>query len=48
MFVFGGVSMKIINLWFIALAFEGFLFAFVGLTAAHHHPDIFHEGDKPR
>lgn len=26
----------------------GFIFTAVGLNAAHHHPDIFHNGDKPR
>ncbi|XP_063870716.1 cytochrome b5-related protein-like [Scylla paramamosain] len=25
-----------------------FVFLFIGLTAAHHHPDIFHDGDKMR
>jgi hypothetical protein len=25
-----------------------FYFTLVGLTAAHHHPDIFHEGDAIR
>lgn len=25
-----------------------YVFSFIGLTAAHHHPDIFHDGDKMR
>ncbi|XP_017782535.1 PREDICTED: cytochrome b5-related protein-like isoform X2 [Nicrophorus vespilloides] len=25
----------------------GLHFGFIGVTAAHHHPDIFHDGDKP-
>lgn len=23
-------------------------YGFIGLHAAHHHPDIFHDGDTPR
>lgn len=27
---------------------SGLYFGFIGVNAAHHHPDIFHDGDKPR
>lgn len=34
---------------FVALHVTAHLvFSFIGLTAAHHHPDIFHDGDKMR
>lgn len=26
----------------------GLYFSFVGVNAAHHHPDIFHDGDASR
>ncbi|XP_012286540.1 cytochrome b5-related protein [Orussus abietinus] len=31
--------------WFLVILFGGFFFGFIGVNAAHHHPDIFHEGD---
>jgi len=34
--------------WAIILAMASFLFAFIGLTAAHHDPRIYHDGDAPR
>ncbi|KAK2722214.1 cytochrome b5-related protein-like isoform X2 [Artemia franciscana] len=36
------------RLWNILMCSSSFWFGFVGLIAAHHHPDIFHEGDAPR
>jgi hypothetical protein len=27
---------------------SSFIFGFVGLNAAHHHPDVTHEGDELR
>ncbi|XP_050298514.1 cytochrome b5-related protein-like [Anthonomus grandis grandis] len=33
-------------LWVISIS--SLHFGIVGVSAAHHHPDIFHDGDKPR
>lgn len=35
-------------MWTVIVAFGSFHFSAVGLNAAHHHPDIFHDGDAPR
>lgn len=49
MYLFSGADLFICLLfWFFILASGSFLFGFIGFSAAHHHPDIFHEGDKPR
>ena len=34
--------------WNIIIICGSFIFGFIGLNAAHHHPQIFHDGDKPR
>lgn len=34
-----------IKVWLIVIALSSTLFMFIGTTAAHHHPDIFHDGD---
>ncbi|XP_014480430.1 PREDICTED: cytochrome b5-related protein-like [Dinoponera quadriceps] len=34
-----------LKLWLTMILTSSFLFGFVGLNAAHHHPDIFHDGD---
>ncbi len=33
--------------WFVVRSVSSFVFLTVGATAAHHHPDIFHDGDEP-
>ncbi|KAL7303600.1 hypothetical protein TKK_0003755 [Trichogramma kaykai] len=37
-----------LELWLVLIAASSFIFHFVGLTAAHHHPEIFHDGDVCR
>lgn len=36
------------RLWLVMHCACSLWFSFVGLTAAHHHPDIYHEGDAMR
>lgn len=36
---------KTIKLWILILWMGGFAFGVIGLNAAHHHPEINHEGD---
>lgn len=36
---------KVLKLWLIMLWMGGFAFGVIGLNAAHHHPEIQHEGD---
>lgn len=33
------------RIWFTVIIISSFFFHVIGLTAAHHHPDIFHDGD---
>ncbi|XP_011647047.1 cytochrome b5-related protein isoform X1 [Pogonomyrmex barbatus] len=33
------------KLWIAMLLISSFLFGLIGFNAAHHHPDIFHDGD---
>ncbi|XP_059471566.1 cytochrome b5-related protein-like [Neocloeon triangulifer] len=35
-------------LWVTIVLSGSFVFAVVGINAAHHHPEIFHDGDTPR
>ncbi|XP_053971020.1 cytochrome b5-related protein-like [Hylaeus volcanicus] len=37
-----------LKFWALDLMIGGFLFAMIGFNAAHHHPDIFHDGDVYR
>ncbi|KAJ8680520.1 hypothetical protein QAD02_016307 [Eretmocerus hayati] len=37
-----------IKLWLCIIMISGTVFHFVGLNAAHHHPEIFHDGDVCR
>ncbi|XP_017857522.1 PREDICTED: cytochrome b5-related protein [Drosophila arizonae] len=39
---------SVIFSWLIILGMGSFLFGFIGLTAAHHDPRIYHDGDAPR
>ncbi|XP_043487730.1 cytochrome b5-related protein isoform X1 [Polistes fuscatus] len=34
-----------IKTWIIIISISSILFNFIGLNAAHHHPNIFHDGD---
>nr|BAN20361.1 conserved hypothetical protein [Riptortus pedestris] len=34
--------------WVLIIFMASFMFSLVGLNAAHHHPEIFHDGDEPR
>ncbi|XP_011506370.1 PREDICTED: cytochrome b5-related protein-like, partial [Ceratosolen solmsi marchali] len=34
-----------VKLWILILLTSSFIFSFIGVTAAHHHPKIFHDGD---
>lgn len=36
------------RLWLVMHCACSVWFSFIGLTAAHHHPDIYHEGDAMR
>lgn len=35
-------------MWMYLCVAHSFFFHCIGFTAAHHHPDIFHDGDAPR
>jgi hypothetical protein len=35
-------------MWSWIVGVSSFIFAFLGFNGAHHHPDIFHDGDAPR
>ncbi|XP_023014222.2 cytochrome b5-related protein [Leptinotarsa decemlineata] len=49
MYIFGGQPiLATIGMWVFIISVSSCHFAFVGLHAAHHHPDIFHDGDTPR
>ncbi|XP_026667542.1 uncharacterized protein LOC108622777 [Ceratina calcarata] len=37
-----------VKLWFLIIFAGSFVFYMIGLTAAHHHPNIFHDGDVYR
>ena len=40
--------LAILKYWFFILTTASFTFGVIGLNAAHHHPDITHEGDPIR
>ncbi|XP_056633075.1 cytochrome b5-related protein-like [Diorhabda carinulata] len=49
MYMFGGRSLwETLLMWSFILTVGGTFMAFIGLNGAHHHPDIFHDGDTPR
>lgn len=49
MYAFGGQSFFwTFVMWNIIIFAGSTHFFFVGLHAAHHHPEIFHDGDQPR
>ncbi|KAF7280591.1 cytochrome b5-related protein-like [Rhynchophorus ferrugineus] len=49
MYIFGGQALvSTLIMWTFIVCVGSTHFFFVGLHAAHHHPDIFHDGDTPR
>lgn len=40
--------LKVIKLWIVILWAGGFAFGVIGINAAHHHPEIVHEGDAQK
>lgn len=49
LYLFGGRSLyETIIMWTVIVCVASFVFFMVGQNAAHHHPDIFHDGDTPR
>ncbi|CAG9854815.1 unnamed protein product [Phyllotreta striolata] len=49
MYIFGTQSLfHTLLLWEVILSVGSFVFTAIGLNAAHHHPDVFHDGDTPR
>lgn len=49
MYIVGDKSLLYtIFIWFWIISCASFHFGLVGLNAAHHHPNIFHDGDTPR
>lgn len=47
-FVGGSGLLHTLIMWNFIMAWGSLHFFMVGLNAAHHHPDIFHDGDTPR
>ncbi|GLG93218.1 Cytochrome b5-related protein [Gryllus bimaculatus] len=48
-YLYGGCQIQdALIMWFWITIVSSFTFSLIGLNAAHHHPDIFHDGDKPR
>uniref|UniRef100_A0A1Y1KP17 Cytochrome b5-related protein n=1 Tax=Photinus pyralis TaxID=7054 RepID=A0A1Y1KP17_PHOPY len=37
-----------VKMWLLIVTVASFIFGVIGFSAAHHHPDAFHEGDAPR
>lgn len=49
MFILGRRSLhETLIMWTVIVCVASFIFFMVGQNAAHHHPDIFHDGDTPR
>lgn len=45
----GDVSVAVVvQKWLTIVCLSSFMFAFTGLNAGHHHPDVFHDGDAVR
>jgi len=47
-FVAGQPLLPTIGMWLFIVTSGSLWFGMVGFNAAHHHPEIFHEGDTPR
>lgn len=49
MVILGGSSvLSATFMWIYVLVAHSFFFHYLGFTGAHHHPEIFHDGDAPR
>ncbi|KAK5641844.1 hypothetical protein RI129_010391 [Pyrocoelia pectoralis] len=49
MLLLSGVTpMAVLKMWLFIVTMASFIFGAIAFNAAHHHPDIFHEGDAPR
>lgn len=49
MYLFSGAGiLTVLKMWLVIILFSGFMFGLIGLNAAHHHPDITHDGDAMR
>ncbi|KRT86117.1 hypothetical protein AMK59_2648 [Oryctes borbonicus] len=49
MYFFGNQTVtNTIVMWNVVVLCGSFIFTAVGINAAHHHPEIFHDGDTPR
>lgn len=40
--------LNVLSTWILIIIFSSFIFGVIGINAAHHHPRIYHHGDKPR
>lgn len=36
----------VLKMWLFIVVVASFCFGLIGLNAAHHHPEVFHSGDK--
>lgn len=45
---FASSLFEAIRLWLGIISMSSFFFFFMGLNGAHHHPEIFHDGDIVR
>uniref|UniRef100_A0A1B6CDY8 Cytochrome b5 heme-binding domain-containing protein n=2 Tax=Clastoptera arizonana TaxID=38151 RepID=A0A1B6CDY8_9HEMI len=46
---FGGRNIvECLFIWTLIISSGSFFFGLIGVNAAHHHPDMFHDGDAPR
>lgn len=48
MYMTTGEILSTLTMWMIIILIASFHFGMVGLNAAHHHPDIYHDGDAAR
>ncbi|KAB0794240.1 hypothetical protein PPYR_13860 [Photinus pyralis] len=49
MYLTCGVDLQVVlKMWLFIVTVSSFVFAAIGTSASHHHPDAFHEGDAPR
>uniref|UniRef100_A0A6M2DY45 Putative delta 6-fatty acid desaturase/delta-8 sphingolipid desaturase n=1 Tax=Xenopsylla cheopis TaxID=163159 RepID=A0A6M2DY45_XENCH len=49
MFLATGANIfTVLSTWILIIIFSSFVFGIIGINAAHHHPKIYHHGDKPR
>jgi hypothetical protein len=49
MYVYTGCGITgAVWMWTWIVLVSSFVFGFIGVNAAHHHPELFHDGDAPR